>query len=78
MVFELVKGASNEQCQADMVEMKNNKNMKNERLQTKADLHCCEANESCQVRKPIEKTTLNDCRGKTRVDVYYFDHGSFR
>lgn len=52
--------------------------MKNERLQTKADLHCCEANESCQVRKPIEKTTLNDCRGKTRVDVYYFDHGSFR
>lgn len=64
-----------EMCDPDeAVVSKNKKNCKNQRMQTRVELRPADQ----KTRKPIEKTTHCDSSGRTRVDLYYFDHGSFK
>ncbi|XP_050304368.1 uncharacterized protein LOC126741934 [Anthonomus grandis grandis] len=65
-------------------ESKHKKNLKNESLQIKNTQQNNilpikkPVSDDRVTRKPVEKTTYSDAAGTTRVDVYYFDHGSFK
>ncbi|KAH1028767.1 hypothetical protein HUJ05_002097 [Dendroctonus ponderosae] len=85
-VFELVKNAPFKNVQDcgisnpdDVIVSKSKKNCKNQRMQTRVELRPTNLRPVSQTpRKPIEKTTHCDSSGKTRVDLYYFDNGSYK
>ncbi|KAL1506281.1 hypothetical protein ABEB36_005673 [Hypothenemus hampei] len=89
VVFELVQNypkTCNDTCnnlydsKEILCESTTKENLKNERLQAKANLQCfCKYKMEKDLRKPprnIEKNEYCDHSGRTRVDFYYFDHGA--
>ncbi|CAG9766674.1 unnamed protein product [Ceutorhynchus assimilis] len=83
VVFELVDSKIKKPCEPCNdpmnIDVKKKKNAKNQRLQCRPK-QCIQnvlVPQSRKSKKPVEKTLHCDSSGKTRVDVYYFDHGSY-